>query len=586
MRVVTSSPKQFLVQSGFHSGLVVICLLAATLQSQANNSRKNQGEVTLAPSYSIKLDLDYREAKFTGTEKVKIQNASRDEIDQINFHLYPNAGLLDEDTPCLSVHRITLDGRELRFTARPRQTLLKAELPFKLQPGQSLELRLEFSGRLPRIQREEASLLAHFLQEVNDAVSEERTLRDARDIFFAAEEAMLLGYFYPVVAVRTSQLSEQSLVAGVGGVIFSDAADYEVSVTTDAVATVIGSGTKTEVKDLPATTDSARSRKLHLFKGAKLRGFGLAIVERVNSLEQQVRNTRVVSYFREGDDRLGKRALNIVAEAVEAYSQAFGEYPYPQLQIVELPLPAGNSGADLPSLIAMAQAYYIDFDTTKAARLPSVLSEQADIIKTSFEFSIANGVARQWWGGIVGSDSERMPYLSEGLASYSAVYYHEAAYGKPLGEIVLKQQLQGTYQAYRMLGGVDLEADKPAKDFRNPLQFTAIVQAKSALLFAALRTELGDQKFFEALKAYFAANRFRIVTVDQLRGAFLNVADDQRTVRLLFQRWLKEKRGDEDIGAPDLTLMAPSVSKIRALGRVFVKIGKTAAKPFNPEAKP
>ncbi len=586
MRVVTSPPKQFLFQPGFHSGLVVICLLAATLQSQANNPRKNQGEVTSAPSYSIKLDLDYREAKFTGTEKVKIQNASRDEIDQINFHLYPNAGLLDEDTPCLSVHRITLDGRELRFTARPRQTLLKVELPFKFQPGQSLELKLEFSGRLPRIQREEASLLAHFLQEVNDAVSEERTLRDARDIFFAAEEAMLLGYFYPVVAVRSSQLSEQSLVAGVGGVIFSDAADYEVSVTTDAVATVIGSGTKTEVKDFPATTDSARSRKLHLFKGEKLRGFGLAIVERVKSLEQQVRNTRVVSYFREGDDRLGKRALNIVAEAVEVYSQAFGEYPYPQLQIVELPLPAGNSGADLPSLIAMAQAYYIDFDTTKAARLPSVLSEQADIIKTSFEFSIANGVARQWWGGIVGSDSERTPFLSEGLASYSAVYYHEAAYGKPLGEIVLKQQLQGTYQAYRMLGGVDLEADKPAKDFRNPLQFTAIVQAKSALLFAALRTELGDQKFFEALKAYFATNRFRIVTMDQLRGAFLNVANDQRTVRMLFQRWLKEKRGDEDIGAPDLTLMAPSVSKIRALGRVFVKIGKTAAKPFNPEAKP
>jgi hypothetical protein len=575
-----SNPKHHLCQPGFQAGLVLFCLLATTLQSQADNLRKSQNEATLTPSYSINLDLDYREARFTGTEKVKIHNTSRDEIDQISFHLYPNAGLLDEDPPCLSVQRITLDGRELRFTSRPRQTLLKADLPFKLQPGQSLELKLEFSGRLPRIQREEASLLAHFLQEVNDAVSEERTLRDSRDIFFAAEEAMLLGYFYPVLAVRSSQLSEQSLVAGVGGVIFSDAADYEVSIVTDAVTTVIGSGAKTETKSLPATTALSKPRKLHVFKGEKLRGFGLAVVERVKSLERKVRNTRVVSYFREGDDRLGERALNIVADAVEAYSQAFGEYPYPQLQIVELPLPAGNSGADMPSLISMAQAYYIDFDNTKAARLPSVLSEQADIIKLSFEFSIANGVARQWWGGVVGSDSERSPYLSEGLASYSAVYYHEATYNKQASEMMLKQQLQGTYQAYRMLGGVDMEADKPAKDFRNPLQFTAIVQAKSALLFNALRNELGDQKFFEALKSYYAANRFRIVTVDQLRAAFLNVTDDQRTVRLLFQRWLKEKRGDDDIGTPDLTLIAPSVSKIRALGRVFVKIGKTAAKPF------
>jgi hypothetical protein len=579
MRFVNPNLKIAFPQPELRLGLMMLCLMAMALQSQADNARKSQNETILSPSYSIKLDLDYREAKFTGTEKVKIYNSSRDEIDQINFHLYPNAGLLDEDLPCLSVQRITNDGRELRFNPRPRQTLLKAELPFKLLPGQSLELKLDFSGRLPRIQREESSLLAHFLQEVNDAVNEERTLRDSRDIFFASEEAMLLGYFYPVVAVRPSQLAEQSLVAGVGGVIFSDSADYEVSVTTDAIATVIGSSAKLESQDLPAN-DSAKPRKLHVFKGEKLRGFGLAIVERVKSVELKVRNTRVVSYFREGDERLGKRALDITADALEIYSQSFGEYPYSHLQIVELPLPAGNSGAEFPSLICLAQAYYIDFDTTKGARLPSVLSEHADIIKTSFEFSIANGVARQWWGGIVGSDSERTPCLSEGLASYSAVYYHEAVYGKPLGEIVLKQQLQGTYQAYRMLGGVDLEADKPIKDFRNPLQFTAIVQAKSALLFAALRTELGDQKFFEALKSYYSANRFRIVTVDQLRNSFANAAGDPRNVRLLFQRWLREKHGDEDIGAPDLTLMAPSVSKIRALGRVFVKIGKTAAKPF------
>lgn len=569
---------------GLNARLLLLCFWALSLQLEANGKLKSsQSEAILTPSYSIKLEVDYHEARFTGTEKVRVYNSSRDEIDQISFHLYPNAGLLDEESPWLSVQKIISAGRELRLNARARQTLLKVELPSKLLPGQSLELNLEFSGRLPRIQREEASLLAHFLQEVNDAVSEERTMRDARDIFFAGEEAMLLGYFYPVVAVKASQLTDQSLVAGVGGIIFSDAADYEVSVLTEDGVTVIGSGHKTAHKDLPSianSTDSPKPQKLHIFKGQKLRGFGLALLERVKSIQQQVRQTQVVSYFREGDDRLGKRALNIAAEALEVYSQAFGDYPYPQLQIVELPLPAGSSGAELPSLIAMAQAYYIDFDTAKSARLPSVLSEHADIIKTSFEFSIANSVARQWWGGVVGSDSERTPYLNEGLASYSAVYYHESAYGKPLGDIVLKQQLQGTYQAYRMLGGVDLEVDKPAKDFRNPLQFTAIVQAKSALLFAALRSELGDQKFFGALKSYYSAYRFRTVTQDQLRGAFLNVADDQRSIRLLFQRWLREKHGDEDIGTPDLTLMAPSVSKIRALGRVFVKIGKTAAKPF------
>jgi aminopeptidase N len=247
---------------------------------------------------------------------------------------------------------------------------------------------------------------------------------------------------------------------------------------------------------------------------------------------------------------------------------------------VELPLAAGYSSIQFPALVAVAQAYYIDFDAPQSARLPGVLREQADIIKSSFEFTIAHGVAKQWWGQAVGSDPERAPYLDEALANYSAAYYHEVVYGKKLGDLIIDQQLRGAYQAYRMLGGVDLEVDKPVKEFRNSLQYTAIAQAKGAMLFVALRKELGDERFFNALRRYYSAHRFRTVTPDHLRNVFLNGSENPRAVRGLFQRWLKEKHGDEDIGTPDLTLVPPPVSKIRALGRVFVKIGRTAARPF------
>jgi hypothetical protein len=495
--------------------------------------------------------------------------------------------LAEEETLWLSVSRVTFNGRELHFSPRSRQATIKIDLPSKLAPGQSMELRLEFSAHVPPVQREEASLLAHFLQEVNDAVSDERSARDTRDVFFAGEEAMLLGSFYPILAARPSQLSEQSLVAGAGGILFSETADYEVRVTADEGLTIIASAPEAERQAVvrpstPAASSGSNSypRRTSVFRGERLRGFGLAVVERMKSLEQQVGSTRVISYFREGDDRLGKRAMNIAAHALEIYSKAFGNYPYALLQIVEMPLPAGYSDTELPGLIIMAQAYYIDFDAPRSMRLPGVLREQADIIKTSFEFTLAHGVAHQWWGCVVGSDPERAPYLDEAIACYSAVYYHELAYGKAIGEIIIKQQLNGTYQAYRMLGGADQEVDKPAKDFRNTLQFTAIAQAKGALLIAALRRELGDEKFFAALKTYYSTYSFRISGPEQFRGAFLNVAEDPRAMRTLFQRWLREKHGDEDIGAPDLTLLSPSVSKIRAFGRVFVKIGKTAVKPF------
>ena len=541
-------------------------------KSSADSSQRNH--------YFIEIDLDYHKASFAGRETVRFINTTREDIDSLGFYLYPNFGLPEDDPPSLTLQRVTASERELRYSLRWRNAALRVELPQKLQPGQSIELTLDFTARIPRVQREETSLLAHFFQEVSDALSDERQPKDARDIFFAGEEAMMLGYFFPVLAPRPPQPIEQNLAVGVGNLVHSEMADYEVTVKTDENLTLVASADCVESKTLPADYSVSGRRSLRTFRGEKLRGFAIAVIEQMKSAEQKIGHVRIVSYFHETDERLGKRALSIAAGAMDAYTKSFGDYPYRLLNIVELPLAAGYSSIKFPALAAVAQAYYIDFDAPQAARLPGVLREQSDIIKSSFEFTIAYSVAKQWWGEAVGGDSERTPYLDEALANYSAAYYHEAAYGKKLGDLVIDQQLRGAYQAYRMLGGVDMEVDKPVKEFRNVLQHTAIVQAKGALLFVALRKELGDERFFSALRNYFSAHRFRIATPEHLRYAFQAVAEDPRSVRGLFQRWLREKRGDEDIGAPDLTLVPPPVSKIRALGRVFVKIGKTAARPF------
>jgi Peptidase family M1 domain len=569
--VNTANRKVFVNCQTHQLCLPLICLLALISYAAADDT-----PVVPSIRYRIDIDLDYSGAKYKGRETVRYTNSTREELESLIFQLYPNIGLSDEDEPSLNVQRVIYESRELRFSLRSRNTAIKVDLPYRLAPGKSIDLTLDFAARIPRMQREEASLLAHFLHEVNDAVSDERQQRDARDIFFAGEEAMLLGYFYPVLTVREMQATDPSLVSGVNGITFSEIADYDVNVKTADGVTVIGSG----MKFGPMSAETRRKTVTYNFRGQRLRGFALALAERVKSVEQKVGNVRVVSYFREGDERLGRRALNIATLAVEAYSKAFGDYAFPILQVIELPLPAGYSGIEFPGLVGLAQAYYIDFDDPKAARLPSVLREQADVIKSSFEFTLAHGIANQWWGEIVGNDSERTPYVGEALASFAAAYYHEVAYGKQLGELIIEQQLRGAYQAYRMLGGVDQEVDKPAKEFKSSLQFTAIVQAKGGLLFVALRNELGDEKFFDALRYYFTSNSFRTATPDQLRYPFLAALTDSRGVRTLFQRWLKEKHGDEDIGTSDLTLLPQPVSKMRTLGRVFIKIGRTAARPF------
>jgi hypothetical protein len=194
--------------------------------------------------YRIEIDLDYSGAKYKGREVVRYTNSTREELESLNFQLYPNIGLSEEDEPSLSVNRVSSGSRELKFSLRSRNTAIKVDLPYKLAPGKSIELALDFAARIPRMQREEASLLAHFLHEVNDAVSDENQPRDARDIFFAGEEAMLLGYFYPVLTPREMQSTDSSLASGVGGLVFGEVADYDVTVKTTDGVTVIGSGAR------------------------------------------------------------------------------------------------------------------------------------------------------------------------------------------------------------------------------------------------------------------------------------------------------------------------------------------------------
>jgi peptidase M1-like protein len=538
-------------------------------------------------AYRIEIDLDYHKASFTGRETLQFTNDGREDLNSLNFYLYPNFGLSEGDKSSLEVQKVTSGGRELYYSLRSHNALLRVELPQRLQPGRSIELTLDFSARVPRVQREETSLLAHFLQEIGDALSDERQPKDARDIFFAGEEAMLLGHFFPMLAPRDQQTVEQNLAVSVGSLVNGEVADYEVTVRTDESLTVIASAERVE-SEAPQSHQSGQSsagaadrRKSQTFRGERLRGFAVAVIERVKSAERKTGALRAVSYFRESDERLGKRALDFAINAADVYEKSFGAYPYSLLQVVEMPLAAGSSNIQFPGMVIVAQAYYIDFDAPEAARLPGVLREQADIVKSSFEFTIAYGVAKQWWGEAVGGDSERAPYMDEALANFSAAYYHEAVYGKKLGDLIVDQQLRGAYQAYRMLGGVDVEAEKPVKDFRNSLQYTAIVQAKGGLLFVALRKELGDERFFDALRGYYSKNSFQVATPETLRNSFISVSENPRAAQAIFQRWLKEKRGDEDIGAPDMTLIPPRVSKMRALGRVFVKIGKTAARPFD-----
>ena len=123
---------------------LLACVAAALFQSPvwaAIDGPEPNKEAT--DRYRLEIDFDYHAGSFTGRESIKLYNRSREEVESVYFILYPNVGLSETDAPWLTVRRIAEGPRELRYSFRSRNSVLKVDLPQKLAEGRSIELTLE-----------------------------------------------------------------------------------------------------------------------------------------------------------------------------------------------------------------------------------------------------------------------------------------------------------------------------------------------------------------------------------------------------------------------------------------------------------
>src|SRR5262249_54851698 len=92
--------------------------------------------------------------------------------------------------------------------------------------------------------------------------------------------------------------------------------------------------------------------------------------------------------------------LRTAADALAAYQEWFGPYPYTELTIVEAyPGWRGSVGA---GVLLMDERLF---------GLPSVATGMVEVV-------IAQQIARQWWHNVVGSNGYAETWVDEGLACY------------------------------------------------------------------------------------------------------------------------------------------------------------------------
>jgi len=520
-------------------------------------------ETKPAPRHSYKIDLrlDFDKLAYTGTERVTWVNRGEKPTSVLYFHLYPNLRTgepinsnnsieTDTDEPQLDIveARSGVDDLLLVTSFDDQGTTLRITLREQVAPGSTTEVVIKFKGTVPEIDRDETSLTTHVVKQVSAALRSDREMRRPRDINFHCRGVMLLGAGYPVLAVHEGDDWRRKLEPSVGDFVFNETADYEVTVSAPSGVEVFTSGTETGKSD----------KNGQVFAAQALRDFAILAGRGLRSEHTEVQGITVRSIYLAEHERVGKRALQVAANAVRVFTSTFGELPFKSVSIAEAPLVAGLGSCEFSGFNVIASAFYVDFDSPSMRNLPQIILEQRQSVEESLEWAVAHLVAHQWWGAAVGNDPAREPILDEALSCWSSLLYYESTYGAEKAEAVLDDQVRGVYRLYRTFGGDDMDANRPSRDYRNTFQYAAIVTAKGALMFVDLQRSLGDEKIFAALRNYYQANLYEIAQMEDLRISLVAEApvEQRRMIGRTMTRWLTAKRGDEDIAPPDAELAA------------------------------
>ena len=419
------------------AALAATLLLCAVLPPAAASAAASSALLgSISQSCTLTATLDVEHGTVVAVERLTVRNRSRSRIDALDLSVLPRAiGAYRADGPVTvagqrAATRWTT-GTNLRVTVRPA-----------LAPGRAATVTIPF--RL--------------------------SLADGDGSFGArmglTGGVLNLGDWYPV-------LSTVHDAHGVGDPQVTWAADrirleltLPDSVDPDQVA---ASGER-------VGWDPARRRLVVEVRHA--RNAAVAVSPAYLVTEQDVDGTRV-RVLTLGDT--GEAAMDHVAAALRRYTDWYGPYPFPTLDVAETGV--AEFGQEYPGLIFLGR----------------------DVLDSPF--GIWHEIAHEWWYALVGNDQIREPWVDEAVATFSSLH----ALGIPA---VTCSTLP-----------VDLPitawpAEPTTGDWTGCDGYAETVYLRGAVFLDAVRTTMGTDLFFGTLRAFVAAHRWQVVGGRDLVDAF------------------------------------------------------------------
>ncbi|MEM1135893.1 MAG: M1 family metallopeptidase [Bacteroidota bacterium] len=150
---------------------------------------------------------------------------------------------------------------------------------------------------------------------------------------------------------------------------------------------------------------------------------------------------------------------------------------------------------------------------------------------------ISHELAHQWWGNMITCESWKHFWLNEGFATFMSAAYNEHRFGKAK----YQADIESYHSVYEKIKAKGIDKSLVFANWINPTSDERnLVYFKGAYVLHLLRKELGDEKFWEAIRAYSK----------KYYGKSVTTADFQRTVEessgknleVFFDEWIYKKK--------------------------------------------
>lgn len=451
--------------------------------------------------YTLRATLDADAHTVHGQGRIHWRNVSRQAQEQLWLHLYLNAFKNDRsaflrehpggrgstepsDWGWVDLRRLSLVGSdggrvdllstiELSRPGDEDETDARVPLPRAVQPGEAIDLDVEFDDKLPAIV--------------------ERT--GYRGSFH------MVGQWFPKIARLEADGSWAHFVFHHLSEFYADFGTYDVTLDVPSTFTVGATGPIVESR-----TEGARHIERHV--QSDIHDFAWTAWDHWRERSERIDDVDVRLLFPPGFDAVAERDLAAIRFALPYYSRLYGRYPYSVLTVVHPEENASEAGGmEYPTLITSEGPWW----TPSAIHVPEIVT--------------VHELGHQWFYGLVATNEAAWPFLDEGINQFAET----DAMGRWRGDGSALDWM-GLRISDAVLQAIDAEPavhDEPvaqaAASFSTGVNYGRLVYARTAAVLETFARTYGRDAVARALGSYARRYRFEHPGPNELLGVFAEI---------------------------------------------------------------